>query len=253
MTSNDRLEKVVGSLQPNLSYSWACQNYKSMIIALAHGYELSNWCEIGGGREPVFGPQEIAELGVHYTVNDISQAELDLRPPQLGAALFDICGSPFELASYSGRFDLIFSSMVFEHLPDAKGAWRNTLELLRPGGVAIAFFPTLYSPPFLINHLVPEKVSRTILHWLHPHRKDDGTAPKFPAYYDFCYGSEKKLAPMLRKIGFAEYLVIPFWGTPYLRNLFFLRDIEEYFNRMAQKLNCRTVTSYAYVIVRKSD
>ena len=50
--------------------------------------------------------------------------------------------------------------MVFEHVEDGQRAWANLYQLLAPGGVALAFVPTLYSVPFVINWLLPDKARR---------------------------------------------------------------------------------------------
>ena len=46
--------------------------------------------------------------------------------------------------------------MLAEHVPDGYRFHSNLFELLKPGGVAFHFMPTLYSPPFVINRLLPE-------------------------------------------------------------------------------------------------
>jgi SAM-dependent methyltransferase len=141
--------------------------------------------------------------------------------------------------------------MVFEHIPDVEAAWRNVHKLLKPGGVALAFFPTLYALPVLINHLIPERLSRALLFKLRSERGDNGGDPKFPACYDWCFGSERKLAPMLRRAGFSDFVVQPFWGYGYLDRIPVLRMIDHSFNRAAAKLGIKALTSYAWVLARK--
>ena len=70
--------------------------------------------------------------------------------------------------------------------------------MLAPGGVALAFVPTLYAPAFALNHAIPESVSSAIVRRLFPDRHEEGDNPKFPAFYDLCLGDEKKVAPVLR-------------------------------------------------------
>ena len=67
-----------------------------------------------------------------------------------------------------GRFDLVISRMVMEHVRDAKRAWTNISGLLAPGGVAFAFHPTLYAPPFLINWLAPEALTAPVFAFSSP-------------------------------------------------------------------------------------
>ena len=93
--------------------------------------------EIGGGRGPQFTPAEAEKLGVALTVNDIDARELSLAPQGFATACFNIAAE-VDPALF-GKFDFIFSRMVFEHVKDAPRAWANVAALLAPGGVALAF------------------------------------------------------------------------------------------------------------------
>ena len=95
--------------------------------------------EIGGGRGPQFTPAEAEKLGVALTVNDIDARELSLAPPGFATACFNVAAEVDP--SLFGKFDFIFSRMVFEHVKDAPRAWRNVAALLAPGGVALALSP----------------------------------------------------------------------------------------------------------------
>lgn len=245
------LESVLDGLHPDGWHDWAWGNYANTILTLSSAFGLADWCEIGGGRDPAFTRDDIERLAVHYTINDISQGELDAAPPGYAKACFDIAGSSDHIASLAGYFDLMFSRMVFEHVKDVAAAWRNVHTLLKPGGVALAFFPTLYAPPFVINRMIPEIVSRAIVHTLYPERRDGGNDPKFPARYDWCFGSGRKLAPMLEQAGFAEHLVLPFWGSDYFRPIPGLRQLDDRFSRLSRARDLRLLTSHAYVVVRK--
>jgi hypothetical protein len=124
--------------------------------------------------------------------------------------------------------------------------------LLKPGGVAMAFFPTLYAPVFTVNHLIPERVSRAIVHALYPARRDGGADPKFPALYDWCVSSEGKLGPMLGAAGFRDVHIQPFWGHGYFDRMPGLKQLDHGFNRLAAKRDWRLVSTYAFVAVRKA-
>ena len=84
-----------------------------------------------------------------------------------------------QVADLRGIFDLAFSRMVFEHVADGQRAWNNLYELLAPGGVALAFIPTLYSFPFVVNWLLPDDVAAKIVKLLYRNRTDDED-PVFP-------------------------------------------------------------------------
>ncbi|MHC2087274.1 class I SAM-dependent methyltransferase [Methylobacterium sp. CM6244] len=232
-------------------WNWSWENYKNTIVALTNEYDLRDHLEIGGGRDPVFQPPELVRHGIRVTINDISQKELDLAPPEFSKLCCDIA-SPSTLDTIGrNRFDFAYCSMVMEHVPDVAQMWRNIHGLLTPGGAALSFFPTLFAPPFVANQLMPEALSRAVLHTLFPDRRDDGGNPKFPAHYNYCRGSEAVIVPLLKEIGFREIVVLPFYGYSYFHKLPGLRQIDDAFTRLARSRDWRTFTSFAFVIARK--
>ncbi len=245
------LQPFFAGLAPHWHSDWAWANYENTILALSDRFGLTNLCEIGGGRDPGFQPGNPALEGLSLTVNDIDQLELDFAPAGLGKARFDIAGDLSEPDARPGSYDLMFSRMVFEHVDGVKQAWRNIHALLKPGGVALAFFPTLYAPVFTLNHMIPESLSRRIVHVMFPNRRDGGGDPKFPALYDWCRSSEQTIRPMLERAGFTEAHIQPFWGHGYFNRLPGLKQADHVFNAAAAKLNWRLMTTYAFVAVRK--
>lgn len=236
---------------PRWHSDWAWANYESIVPALARHFGLRHLCEIGGGRDPMMGVETAKALGLRYTINDIDAGELTHAPAGAEKACFDIAGNLLSLGALPGPYDLMFSRMVFEHVADVEKAWNNVHALLRPGGVGLCFFPTLYAWPFVINHMIPEKLSHAIVHALFPNRRDGGGDPKFPALYDWCYGREAKLRPMLERAGFSDIHVQPFWGQHYLARFPVVRDVDAAIDRLMAKLDWRLFTSYTYVLVRK--
>lgn len=245
------LHRAFAALAPGWHSSWAWDHYESTILALARQYGLRSVCEIGGGRDPLFTAAEAAERGIDLIVNDIDAGELALTPPGLKTARFDIAGDLSEPDVARGGYDMMVSRMVFEHIDGVERAWRNIHALLAPGGVALAFFPTLWAPVFALNHILPEKASRAILHALFPGRRDGGGDPKFPALYDGCRGNPRLLTPMLNRAGFRDIHVQRFWGHGYFERLPGLRQADHAFNALAAKIGWSLVTTYAYVVVRK--
>lgn len=237
-------------MQPAIHSQWAWDHYKGTVGALARDFRLQRLMEIGGGRDPLFTPEEIAGAGVRFTINDISAEELRHAPAAFDKACFDVAGDPAGLGNSAGGFDLVFSRMVFEHVRDGQQAWRNVHHLLAPGGVAIAFVPTLYAIPYLINMAIPEAVSRRIVKLLYAHRTDDDD-PKFPAYYDWCYGDGRKLEPRLAAIGFREAKVVPFWYHEYFESIPVARQVDNLISRIAAARDWRVLTSYAFIVARK--
>ncbi len=239
------------------SEAWAWDNYRPTILAFIDALRRAGrsddngkvrLLEVGGGRGPQLTPAQADELGVALTVNDIDARELSLAPAGFETALFDIAGEVDP--RFFGRFDLIYSRMVFEHVKNAPRAWRNVCALLAPGGVALAYHPTLYSPPFVVNLLVSESVSSRLLRLFFPWRHD-GDYPKFPARYEMCFATPSRVAPALRDAGFSEVLIAPFFGHGYLRSAPVLREVEGALHRLAERRDWRALASYAFTLARR--
>lgn len=234
---------------------WAWTNYTATILAFARQIAQRRpgpvrFLEIGGGRDPLFREDEAAQAGLAVTVNDIDAAELALAPQAFARAQFDIAGDLDQAKAATGSYDLIVSRMVMEHVAGVPQAWTNMHRLLAPGGVALAFVPTLYAPPFVINHLIPEAASARLLRLFFPNRHA-GVQPKFPARYEWTFGDGRKLGPMLARAGFSQTMVLPFWTHGYFRSLPLLREIDRAMQLLARKRDWRWLSTYAYILVRK--
>ncbi len=238
------------------SERWAWDYYRPTVLALAQACLNSGRCdqerarvlEIGGGRGPLLTPAEAAVAGISFTVNDIDARELSLAPAEFCKAQFDVAGEVDPC--WQGRFDLIISRMVMEHVRDAARAWANMSALLAPGGVALAFHPTLYAPPFIVNRLLPESAAARILRLFFPERHDGGY-PKFPARYEMCFSDPAKVAPILTRCGFSQVLIAPFWRHGYFRSLPLLREADAAVQHLAEAHDWRALTTYAYTLARR--
>ena len=249
--ATDTLAAFFRGLDPDWHSQWAWDHYEPTILALARQFGLKRLCEIGGGRDPLFTADEAAAQGLTFIVNDIDPGELALTPAGLKTACFNVAGDLSEPDVARGGYDMMVSRMVFEHIAGVERAWTNIHALLAPGGVALAFFPTLWAPVFALNHVLPEKASRAIVHALFPARRDGGDDPVFPALYEWCRGNPGLLTPMLNRAGFREVHVQRFWGHGYFDRMPGLKQLDHAFNAAAARIGWNLVTTYAYVVVRK--
>jgi SAM-dependent methyltransferase len=222
---------------------WAWQSYKSLVLRLQEAFGCRSLLEVGAGRSPLLDESEYESLcGAKYTINDISPAELTFAPEWPSKVCFDICSPPSSVCS---SYDLIFSKMVFEHVSDAKTAYSAVYDLLKPNGICLTFFPTLYCIPFVVNYLSPEGLSGKLLRRFAPPRN-----PKFPAFYSWCRATTS-LGRRLRQIGFREAFVAPFYGHAYYRRIPLVRDLHRQWTKLAQSKDWRAASSFAYALVQK--
>ena len=242
------LGDILAELGYHPDWLWSWDNYKPFVTRLAGEWGLARHLDIGGGRDPLFDPDEAKALGLCVTLNDISAGELARAPAAYDKICCDIASSETMRTIRPGSFDFVYSRMVMEHVRDARQLWANQYAMLAPGGVALAFVPTLYAPAFALNHMVPEAISGGIVRRLFPDRHVEGDNPKFPAFYDLCYGDGRKVAPVLREIGFDEVIVLPFYGYSYFWKIPGLKQIDAAFTRLSRARDWRALTSFAYII-----
>lgn len=245
------IRRIVAERGYPSDWTWAWDNYKPTITDIARKYSLNRHLEIGGGRDPLFLPGEVRALGFDVTLNDISGKELALAPAGYSKIECDMAADNAPDILGRERYDLAYCRMVMEHVSDVPKMWQNVYAVLAPGGMALSFFPTLYAPPYVLNRLIPESLSRRLLEIIDPDRKDDGDNPKFPAYYNYCFSDENKIVPMLKRVGFSDLVVLPFWGYSYFWKFPVLKQIDAAFTHLAQARGWRSVSSFAYVIAKK--
>jgi SAM-dependent methyltransferase len=244
------LADAFASLGIDNSDIWAWVNYKRVVRDLTTHFAAHRLVEIGGGRDPLFDRNEIDALGAEMTVNDIAAGELAALPGGYHTACFDVAGDISGVAHLRNSFDFAFSRMVFEHVADGQRAWANLYELLAPGGVGLAYVPTLYALPFVLNRLLPDKLAASIVKLIFHHRTDKED-PIFPGRYSWCFADPARLRPMLTAIGYRDVIVEPFYGHCYYRFFPVIRDLHMRFTDIARRGDWRTFASFAFIAARK--
>jgi SAM-dependent methyltransferase len=147
--------------------------------------------------------------GVHYVGLDISQAELQLAPEGSYHEVFveDVANT---LPLLVGKFDLIVSFQVLEHVKSLDSAFMNIQSYLKPGGTFVAQFSGAFSLFGLVNRFVPHSLGRFAMEKLLDRRPDT----VFPAYYHHCWYS--KIEELLS--GWERAQIVPrYIGAGYLR------------------------------------
>lgn len=219
------------------------------LLALLEQTGARRVCDVGGGANPVVPLEVVQARALDYTVLDISAAELAKAPAGYRTHLADIAGPAL---GEVGPFDVVFSQMVAEHIADPEAFHRNVLALLRPGGVALHYFPTLYAPPFVVNRLLPDRLARMILRALRPERFVDDRGEKFPAYYRWCRGPTPAQVRRLESVGFEVEHYVGLFGTrSYFERVPALQRLEDGVAQALLRRPLPWMTSYALLVLRR--
>jgi SAM-dependent methyltransferase len=190
--------------------------YRDYLAEVVRTFRPKRICEVGGGASPTFPLDFVAEHELAYTVLDVSLAELDKAP-----AGYDKWHADITTVDATGRepYDLVFSHMVAEHVKSPRALHRNVRALLRPGGLAVHLFPTLFEPAFIANRLFPERLTGPLLRAVQPHRVTDSAHGKFPAYYRWCRGPTPKQLRRFTSLGYDVVDYVGYFGTGYTQRI----------------------------------
>lgn len=236
---------VVGYAEGDLAWS----DYERFLRHLIVTRDIRAVCEVGGGANPMFPRELINERSLDYVIMDISQEELDKAPAGYRKVRADIVEDRTRLDC---QFDLVFSKMLAEHVSSGEAFHRNVARLLRPGGIAVHFFPTLFAPPFVLNALLPERLAESVLHYVQTGRERSGKRAKFPAYYSWCRGPTRKQIALFEGLGFEVERYIGFFGhAGYYRKVPALERLHRRFSAWLVKHPIPQVSSFAWVVLRK--
>jgi 2-polyprenyl-3-methyl-5-hydroxy-6-metoxy-1,4-benzoquinol methylase len=217
-----------------------------MTLIDEHG--IKRVCDVGGGANPLFGETYVGKQGISYSVLDISSVELAKASVHCEKITADIAAPDFSL---DRQFELVFSKMLAEHIPDAGQFHRNVFKILAPKGIAIHFFPTLYTLPFLANYLLPERLGDFLLTVFAPAR-DRYRYAKFPAYYRWCRGPTRSQILALEGLGYEVVEYRGYFGhSGYYNSFGALRKLHEFKTRYLLRHPFPLLTSFACIVLRK--
>ena len=157
--------------------------------------------DVGSGARPAIARDQ-RPAGCVYVGLDISSEELK----RAGADAYDemlvgdIC---VELKPSAGRFDLVLSWQVLEHVASMRAALATQHAALVPGGRMVAMLSGAWSAQALAARGIPYRASTQLQQRLL------GSAPedKFPTRYDGC--SDRSLRRLLADGGWAAWEVVP--------------------------------------------
>lgn len=232
-----------------IEYLLSCNEwfeFPGFVQGLQREYGARSICDVGGGANPVLPQQFVSSNHLDYTILDISEAEVDKAPEGYQKLVQDIETEPPVPFCH---FDLIVSKMLAEHLKNGRRFHQNVFSMLQPGGIAVHYFPTLYTLPFLVNKLVSENISSLLLDVVLP--RDRYRLGKFRAYYSWCYGPTPAMLRMLTGIGYEIVLYKGFFGSSYYSRIPILRNLHRACAQYLAAHPTPYLTSFAQVILRK--
>ncbi len=209
-------------------------------------YSSKSLCEIGGGAFPAISLEQLSQQKLDYTILDISKVELDRAPKEYKKLEADICQPDLNIKE---QYDFIFSKMLAEHVKDPRLFHSNVYKLLKPGGIAFHFFPTLYSLPFLINWLVPEFVANFLFKIFVCN--DPIEHKRFSVHYKWCKGPTKKQINNFQSLNYEVMEYQGFFGHKYYERIPVLRGIHKLIVKLLGIFPNPYLTSFAFVILRK--
>ncbi len=224
----------------------AWDGYQAFLEGLASRPGVKRVCDIGGGANPALSLGFIRDHDLDYVILDISAEELGKAPGDYRKVQADIASPDMDV---EGGYDLVFSKMLAEHVKDARQFHENVFKLLAEGGIAFHFFPTLYAFPFLLNLLIPERLSTVMLHMFAP--RDSYRFAKFPAYYRWCRGPTGRQIRRLEALGYEIEEYIGFFGHGYYEGIKPLDVLNRWIADILVRHPVPLWTSYAYTLLRR--
>jgi SAM-dependent methyltransferase len=223
---------------------WSADLFKSTIAE----HHLLRVLEIGSGANPTLTPGFVRDHNLVYVTSDISPEELEKADPAYQRLVLDLSVPEIDPALVGG-FDCIASRMVAEHIRDGRAYHRNIFKLLRPGGISVHCFSTLFSLPFLANRLLPEMLTETLLDFFNP--RDRHSRDKFRAYYSWSRGPSPASLRRFDSLGFEVLRYTGYFGHPYYKRLPVLDRVDQWKSRQLQQHPIPQLCSYATIVLRK--
>jgi SAM-dependent methyltransferase len=207
--------------------------------------------ELGGGANPILSLEYLKQQGLDYSIFDISAEELAKAPNGYRTCVMDVCSSIGGLANSA---DFIFSKWLVEHITNPVQFHQNVFTMLKEGGIALHYFPTLYAPPYLVNKLLPDAVSSALLMLLQKGRETKGHHGKFPAYYRWCRGPLAVQFRRFESVGFRVIKYIGLFGhAPYYEKFPLLLRTHRSLAKWLVNHPCPLFTTFAYVVLQKDS
>jgi len=208
---------------------------------------FTNIAEIGGGANPLLALDFAAEQKLNYHIIDISEEELSKANAGYIKVISDLESKNLEIGF---QYEFIFSQLTVEHIKDIETFYANIYKLLKAGGLAYFFFACRTTLPAISNYLLPEFISKKILVFIQPFRKDEKHG-KFKAHYKWCFGPTKKNIKRFETVDLEIVSYIAYFGHSYYQRIPLLNFLEKFKTKILLKYPNPLFCSYSHVLLRK--
>ena len=240
-------------IEPSVRYlltSVVGHPFPEFVRALIAERSARSICDLGGGANPILSLEDIASTQLRYVVADVSATELAKTPvgyetqmlASKGGSSIDFGHEPF---------DLVISRFVLEHVADPVAFHTAVHGALRPGGLAAHFFPTLPSPPFVVNRILGNS-ARRVIDLLQPGlRHDEGSLGKFQPHYRWCEGPTRRQYQRFSSVGFEIEQYVVLVGHGYHARFPAVQRATDAVSRALVRLRAPAVATYALLLLRR--
>ena len=201
--------------------------------------------DVGGGASPTIRPEVVGELGLWVVGLDVSAERLQQAP---AGAYQDFIVGDVASVGIPGRFDLVLSSALLEHVRDVEAAIANMAASLSENGVMAHFVPCRNAPFAIINRLLGNRLSRGVLLGLHPER---GQIAGFPAYYDQCVASA--LRAICGRSGLEIVDLKPYYVSEYFESCLPLHVLDLVRQLVLARLDWADLAETLWIVARKAS
>ena len=234
--------------KPAISFGSFREAWRGHAYTVQHLIERSGAikvCELGGGANPTLSRADrgVKEARLHHPGYRATRAR------QGSAGIQDDRSRPATRTCVSPSSSTLHSRKCSRSTCETGSVHRNVFRLLRPGGIAFHFFPTLWAPPFVANLLLPERVSATLLNLFSP--RDGVRHGKFPARYSWCRGPTPRQFDRFRSIGYEIIEYRGFFGHDYYRRIPIARWTAEALADYLERNPAPALTSFAQLCLRR--
>lgn len=218
--------------------------YSKTVAKYANSKPQQVIIDIGGGRLTSFAKLLIPEMKHTLTVIDSEANELKKNPD---ADQIIVANINKDLPLQFNSADLIVSRYVLEHLENLPGFISKSQKVLKNGGYFIHLFSCKFALFTILNQLLPNKFSKTLLNYLVPGSKN---IRGFKTNYHECYYD--KIIKIFTENRFkVEDIVISYYQSRYFSFFLPFYIISVFYEIILQMLGLKNLCAYILIIAKK--